>query len=44
MPHMGLTTWKNSPRGKVLKERRLIAKNYLNEMEVSKLNAWSPCH
>jgi hypothetical protein len=38
MPHMGLTTWKNSPRGKVLKSDVSIAKNYLNEMEVSKLN------
>ena len=38
MPHMGLTTWKNSPRGKVLKSDVSIAKNYLNEMEVSRLN------
>jgi hypothetical protein len=38
MPHMGLTTWKNSPRGKVLKSDVSIAKNCLNEMEVSKLN------
>jgi len=38
MPHMGLTTWKNSPKGKVLKSDVSIAKNYLNEAEVSKLN------
>ncbi len=37
-PFMGLTTWKNSPKGKVLKSDVTIAKNYLNESEVSKLN------
>jgi hypothetical protein len=37
-PYMGLTTWKNSPKGKVLKSDVSIAKNYLNEAEVSKLN------
>ncbi|MGD0942190.1 MAG: RhuM family protein [Terracidiphilus sp.] len=37
-PYMGLTTWKNSPKGKVLKSDVSIAKNYLNETEVSKLN------
>ena len=37
-PHMGLTTWKNSPKGKVLKSDVSVAKNYLNESEVSKLN------
>lgn len=37
-PFMGLTTWKNSPKGKVLKSDVTIAKNYLNEAEVSKLN------
>jgi hypothetical protein len=35
---MGLTTWKNSPKGKVLKSDVSVAKNYLNESEVSKLN------
>ena len=35
---MGLTTWKNSPKGKILKSDVLIAKNYLNQEEVSKLN------
>lgn len=37
-PYMGLTSWKNSPRGKVLKSDVTIAKNYLSEEEVSKLD------
>jgi hypothetical protein len=37
-PYMGLTTWKNAPKGKVLKSDVTIAKNYLNQSEVSKLN------
>lgn len=37
-PFMGLTTWKNSPKGKILKSDVLVAKNYLNQSEVSKLN------
>lgn len=37
-PFMGLTTWKNSPKGKILKSDVAVAKNYLNEAEVSKLN------
>ncbi len=37
-PFMGLTTWKNSPRGKVLKSDVTVAKNYLKQAEVSKLN------
>jgi hypothetical protein len=37
-PFMGLTTWKNSPKGKILKGDVTVAKNYLNEQEVSKLN------
>jgi hypothetical protein len=37
-PFMGLTTWKNSPHGKVLKSDTIIAKNYLNQDEVSKLD------
>ena len=35
---MGLTTWKNSPKGKVLKSDVIVAKNYLSEAEMSKLN------
>jgi hypothetical protein len=37
-PFMGLTTWKNSPQGKILKSDVTIAKNYLNQAEVSQLN------
>ena len=37
-PFMGLTTWKNSPQGKILKSDVMVAKNYLNQEEVSKLN------
>ena len=37
-PFMGLTTWKHSPKGKVLKSDVTVAKNYLNQEEVSKLN------
>ncbi|MDN3506772.1 MAG: virulence RhuM family protein [Simkaniaceae bacterium] len=37
-PFMGLTTWKNSPNGKILKSDVMVAKNYLNQEEVSKLN------
>ena len=37
-PFMGLTTWKNAPKGKVLRSDATVAKNYLNEAEVSKLN------
>lgn len=35
---MGLTTWKNSPDGKIMKYDVGIAKNYLNEQELKKLN------
>jgi len=37
-PFMRLTTWKNAPRGKVLKSDVMVAKNYLNQEEVSRLN------
>ena len=36
--NMGLTTWKDAPDGKILKRDVLVAKNYLNEKEISKLN------
>lgn len=36
--HMGLTTWKNAPKGKILKSDVTIAKNYLNEKELKNLN------
>ena len=35
--HMGLTTWKNSPDGRVLKSDVRIAKNYLQEKEIRQL-------
>lgn len=38
MPNMGLTTWKNSPKGKILKSDVGIAKNYLDQNELGKLN------
>jgi hypothetical protein len=37
-PNMGLTTWKNSPKGKILKSDTEIAKNYLSEKEIRELN------
>ena len=36
--HMGLTNWKNSPDGLIYKYDVSIAKNYLNEEELNKLN------
>ena len=35
--HMGLTTWKNAPDGRVLKSDASIAKNYLQEKEIRQL-------
>jgi len=35
---MGLTSWKNSPDGKIRKSDVLIAKNYLSEKEIKPLN------
>jgi len=37
-PKMGLTTWKHAPSGKVLKCDIKVAKNYLEEKEISELN------
>lgn len=37
-PHMGLTTWKDSPNGKILQSDVIISKNYLNHDELSLLN------
>lgn len=37
-PTMGLTTWKAAPDGKILKGDVVIAKNYLNEQELSRLD------
>ena len=36
--NMGLTTWENSPDGKILKSDIVIAKNYLDEKEIKNLN------
>ena len=38
MPHMGLTTWKNAPDGRVQKSDTIVAKNYLSDKEVDMLN------
>ena len=35
--HMGLTTWKNSPNGRILKSDAIVAKNYLQEKEIKEL-------
>jgi hypothetical protein len=35
---MGLTTWKAAPDGKIIKSDVTIAKNYLNENELSRMN------
>lgn len=36
--HMGLTTWKNAPNGKILKSDVTVSKNYLSQDEMSGLN------
>ncbi|TRZ90709.1 MAG: cell filamentation protein Fic [Methanosarcinales archaeon] len=36
--NMGLTTWKNAPKGKIRKFDVSVAKNYLNEDELNQLN------
>ena len=38
MPHMGLTTWKKAPDGRVQKSDTIVAKNYLSDKEISELN------
>ncbi|MCL5773312.1 MAG: virulence RhuM family protein [Firmicutes bacterium] len=37
-PYMGLTTWRNAPKGRIRKADVSIAKNYLNETELKQLN------
>lgn len=37
-PYMGLTTWKNAPKGKIMKTDVSVAKNYLSEKELTSLN------
>lgn len=36
-PYMGLSTWKNAPAGRILPSDVIIAKNYLTEKEIKKL-------
>lgn len=36
--NMGLTTWENSPDGKILKSDIVVAKNYLDKEEITELN------
>ena len=36
-PHMGLTTWKHSPDGRILKSDVTVAKNYLDEQQIRRL-------
>ena len=40
-PHMGLTTWKKAPDGRVQRSDTIVAKNYLSEKEIVKLNRLS---
>ena len=37
-PNMGLTTWKNAPKGRIRKSDVTVAKNYLNETEMKNLD------
>ena len=37
-PHMGLTTWKTAPDGKIISTDVVIAENYLLQEEISELN------
>ena len=37
--YMGLKTWKNAPKGKILKSDVVIAKNYLNEEHIKQLDS-----
>lgn len=40
-PHMGLTTWKNAPDGRIVKSDVVTGKNYLSEKEIDSLNRLS---
>ena len=37
-PTMGLTTWKAAPEGKIIRQDVVVAKNYLNQKELSRMN------
>ena len=41
MPHMGLTTWKKAPDGRIQKSDTVVAKNYLSDTEVTQLEQLS---
>ncbi len=36
-PNMGLTTWKNAPDGRILQSDVMVAKNYLDEAKIKRL-------
>ena len=36
-PHMGLQTWRNAPDGRILKSDVTVAKNYLDEQQIRRL-------
>ena len=36
--HMGLTTWRNAPNGKIVKSDVSVAKNYISKKEMQELN------
>lgn len=36
-PYMGLTTWKSAPDGRIIQSDAVVAKNYLSEKEIKKL-------
>ena len=38
LPHMGLTTWRHAPDGKVMKSDVTIAKNYLDQKHMTAIN------
>ena len=40
-PHMGLTTWKKAPEGRVQRSDTIVAKNYLSDKEITALNRLS---
>lgn len=37
-PHMGLTTWRNAPEGKIMKSDVSVAKNYLDQKHITAIN------
>jgi hypothetical protein len=41
MPHMGLTSWKKAPEGRIQKSDTIVAKNYLSDKELAVLDRLS---